>query len=101
MSAPRPNGFIRSKLKEDSKFAAILTKIEGLIVGKPNSFNVDFKGTKFVGEKMSNVDLTSDPDNITFTYDSVDYSLALDDVKIVKRIRCRKYMFKTNVLTTV
>jgi hypothetical protein len=101
MSAPRTNDFVRSKLKETAKVAALLAKISALQAGKPNAFNVDFNGKRFFGEKMSNLDLTTDPTKITFTYEAVNYELLLSDIKIIKRIRCRKYMFKTKVLTNV
>lgn len=95
------NGFIRSKLKSTAHFAALLLKIEGIVADKPNAFNVDYAGQKFKGEDLTALDLTTDPTKITFTHDAVDYELLLADVKIVKRLRSRKYMFKTNVLTVV
>jgi hypothetical protein len=95
------HGFLRSKLKEPAKVTTLLLKIEAIVAKKPNAFNVDFKGLPFYGEKMSNLDLTTDPTKITFTYDAVDYELLLADIKIVQRIRSRKYKFKTNVLTVV
>jgi hypothetical protein len=101
MSAPRTNDFMRSKLKDAPKFAAVLQKISALYVKKNNCFNVDFKGTVFFGEKMTNLDLTTDPTKITFTYGATNYELLLSNVKLAKRLRCRKYMFKTNVLTVV
>jgi hypothetical protein len=95
------HGFLRSKLKEPAKVTALLLKIAAIAAKKPNAFNVDFKGELFFGEKMSSLDLTTDPTKITFTYDAVNYELLLADIKIVQRIRSRKYKFKTNVLTVV
>ena len=95
------HGFLRSKLKEPAKVTALLLKIEAIAAKKPNVFNVDFAGQLFFGEKMSSLDLTTDPTKITFTYDAVNYELLLADIKIVQRIRSRKYKFKTNVLTVV
>lgn len=79
----------------------LITKIAALQAKKPNSFNVDFKGLRLVGEKMTNVDLTTDAAKITFTYDGVNYELLKADITIVKRLRTKKYLFKTNVLTAV
>lgn len=94
--------FLRSKLKQSEKVAALLLKIEGIVAtGKTNAFNVDFAGQKLNGVDMSNLDLTTDPTKITFTHNSLDYELALSDLKIVKRVRSRKYVFHTNVLTDV
>lgn len=94
------NGFIRSKLKNPSKVDNLITKISALVEKKPNAFNVDFKGQKFEGILMSDLDF-SDPTKITFTYGAADYELLIADIKIVKRIRTKKYVFKTNILTDV
>ena len=94
-------GFFRSRLKDDDEVAKLIAKVAFLQAKKPNAFNVDFKGQKMTGDKMTNVDLDGDPTKITFTFDGADYELALSDIKIVKRLRTKKYMFKTNVLTDV
>jgi hypothetical protein len=93
--------FLRSQLQNEEKVAKLLEKIAFIYSGKPNAFNVDFKGQRFLGEKMSNLELTADPTKVTFTYEGVDYELMLADVLIAKRIRSRKYSFKTNVLNEV
>lgn len=208
--------FLRSKLKQPAKVSALLKKIETIKAGKPNAFNVDFKGKKFFGEKMlatiaavaaskviqdltftadiagvggnsisltyikpaaasqalsvsvsgnditvslatdvgalaistandiktaldgnaaaaalintavSGVgttvqaaqaqtfltggadtyiapacNLTGDVTKITFTYDGVNYQLLRSDIQIIKRVRSRKYVAHTNVLTVV
>jgi hypothetical protein len=92
--------FLRSKLQSDEKVAKLVEKISSLHPKKSNVFNVDFKGQRFFGEKMDDLDF-SDPTKITFTYEEKDYELLLADVTIAKRIRSRKYMFKTNVLAEV
>lgn len=95
------NGFVRSKIKDTAHFAKLLAKIAGIKAKKPNAFNVDYQGTKFSGELMTAYDLTTDPTAITFSYDGVDYSFLIADLQLVKRIRCRKYVFKVNVLSIV
>ena len=76
-------GFFRSRLKDEDEVAKLIAKVA------------------FLQDKMTNVDLDGDPTKITFTFDGADYELALSDIKIVKRLRTKKYMFKTNVLTDV
>jgi hypothetical protein len=94
----QPNAFIRSKLQDPAYLAKILTKIEGLYASKSNSFNVYYGFQKFHGEHMTLVDF-SVPGQISFTYDAVAYTFLVTDIKIVKKIRARKYVFKVNVLT--
>lgn len=95
------HAFYRSKLKQPVKLDALIAKIAALVTGKKNAFNVDYKGAKFYGENMTNLDFTTTPTKITFTYNSVNYELLKTNIKMIKRIRSRKYMFETNVLTVV
>lgn len=67
MSAPRPNGFIRSKLSQ--KLSELLVKLTALVLKKPNAFNVSINGLKYKGELMTNLDLSANP--ITFTHPKV------------------------------
>lgn len=93
--------FLRSKLKQPAKLSALLNKVEAILAGKPNAFNVESPEGRFAGEKMSNVDLTTDPTKVTFTYDAIDYEFLLSDISIVDRIRSRKYKFKVKAVSVV
>lgn len=95
------NGLIRSKIKNTQQFAALLLKISGIKASKPNAFNVEYQGNKFAGELMTAYDLTTNPLAITFSHGGFNYSFLIADLQLVKRIRCRKYVFKVNVLSIV
>lgn len=95
------NAFIRSKIKNTEQFAKLLAKISGIKSQKPNAFNVDYQGNRFVGESMTVFDLTTSPTAITFTSGGLNYSFLIADLQLVKRIRYRKYVFKVNVLSIV
>lgn len=94
----QPNAFIRSKLQDPTYLAKILAKIEGLYAIKSNAFNVYYGFQKFHGEHMTLVDF-SVPGQISFTYDAVPHTFLIADIRIVKKIRARKYVFKVNVLS--
>ena len=96
-----PNNFVRSQIKDTAHFKKLLVKIAGIKGVKKNAFNVDFGSTRFHGEDMTAFNLTSDPTMITFSAGGLNYSFLLTDIKIVKRIRTRKYLFVVNVLTIV
>lgn len=96
-----PNSFVRSKIKNTAHFAALLAKIEALQAKKQNAFNVYYGSDRLMGVDMTALDLTTDPTKVTFTHGGVDYEFLLTDIKIVKRIRTRKYVFVVNVLTIV
>ena len=97
----RPNGFVRSKIKNETSFAQLLAKIEALKEKKPNAFNVDFGSDRFKGEDMTAFDLSTDPTKASFSHGGQDYEFLLTDIKIVKRIRSRKYLFVVKDLTIV
>lgn len=96
-----PNGFLRTKLKSSSEMTKLLTKLNGILAKKKNAFNLEFRGLKMEGVDMTNVDLLTSPTAITFTHGGVDYSLEKANIVYFKRLRTRKYMFKTNVLTVI
>lgn len=90
----------RTQIKDPVKLAQLVAKVSALVVKKKNAFNIDYKGLYMVGEKMSSVDFST-PGQVSFTYAAVNYVLAFSDLYSVKRLRCRKYQFRTSVLTIV
>lgn len=96
-----PNNFIRSKIKNTTHFAKFLAKLSVMKAKKHNAFNVEYHGTVFHGEAMTAFDLTTDPTKVSFSHGGLNYEFLLADIKIVIRLRSRKYKFKVNVLTIV
>lgn len=90
--------FYRSKVSE--KAPKVVEKVHSLYPRKMNSFIIEHDKKRMFSEKMENVSF-SDPTKITFTYESIDYSILVADIVFIKRVRTKKYLLRVKTLTEV
>ena len=71
-----------------------IVKTEILVATRPRSFTFEFRptSTRIAGDVMSNIDFQAAAGlEIAFDFDGSSYSFAKADVRIVRRLRTRKY----------
>lgn len=60
--------------------------------GRTQALNIELKGHRYSGNKITDIQLSDDA--ISFSYGDEKVSLSLEDFKMFRRLRTKKYLFK-------
>ena len=82
---------MKTRFSTQTKVQAIVSKLEKLLkINRKGCLNVEMNGRRYYGTLMKNIVINGE--KISFTYGEQAHSFIMSDVKMVKRLRTRRYL---------